>query len=85
MLVERCNYLIHTNSPKQNGKNLNKNDYINIGYMAGRFGVNLDGNVNQNYKPILREDGLLVNINSCTKDLLEKNLSNAGISFDVIA
>lgn len=84
MQVQRCSYLIHTNSEKQNGKKLNQTDLINVGYMAGRYGINLDGNVNQNYKPIQTENGLLINVNSCTTGLLEKNLKDAGIKFQAI-
>lgn len=84
MQVQRCGYLIHTNSNKQNGQKLNQDDLINIGYMAGRYGINLDGNVNQNFKPVQTQYGLLINVNSCTTDLLEKNLNEAGIKFNVI-
>lgn len=85
MQVERCSYLIHTNSPKRNGQNLNSNDMLNIGYMAGRYGINLDGNLKQDFRPVQTENGLLININSCTTDALEKNLNNAGIRFNAIA
>lgn len=85
MQVQRCDYLIYTNANKQNGQKLSQNDLISVGYMAGRYGINLDGNVNQNFKPVQTENGLLINVNSCTKDLLEKNLNNAGIKFQAIA
>jgi hypothetical protein len=85
MQVERCSYLIQTNIPKNNGQNLNLKDYMSIGYMAGRYGVNLDGKLNQEFKPIQTEKGLLININSCTKDVLESNLNKEGIKFSIIA
>lgn len=85
MKVERYNYLIHTNSPKNNGQQLNKQDYVNLGYMAGRYGINLEGNLNQNSRPIETDKGLIININSCTADLLEQNLNKAGIKFNMIA
>ena len=53
--------------------------------MAGRYGINLDGNLQQNHKPKFTDKGTIVNINSCTKDLFENNLNQAGIKFDVIA
>ncbi len=84
MKVERCNYLIDTNSKKENGQYLTSNDMLNIGYMAGRFGINLDGKINENNIPKETENGLLININSCTKDLFEDNLKKSGIKFDVI-
>ena len=85
MQVERCSYFLPTNSPKTNGENLSQEDFLNIGYMAGRFGINLDGNLEQNYKPQVSNDGLVLNINCCTADLFEKNLEEAGITFSVLA
>ncbi|MBR1753885.1 hypothetical protein IJ732_03530 [bacterium] len=85
MQVQRCEYLIQTNSNKKNGQKLNNSDYMNIGYMAGRYGINLDGNLNQNFKPVQTENGLLINVNTCTADLLEDNLNKAGIKFQAIA
>ena len=85
MLVERCSYLIQTNAPKKNGQSLNNTDMLNIGYMAGRYGINLDGNVHQEFKPVYTDKGLLININSCTTEALEDNLNKAGIKFNVIA
>ena len=37
---------------------LSQSDLINIGYMAGRFGVSLDGDLNKNYKPEVNEKGV---------------------------
>ena len=85
MKVERCNYLVKTNSPKANGQSLTAQDLINVGYMAGRFGINLDGNLNQNQRPQYTDKGTVININSCTQSLFEKNLEEAGIRFDAIA
>ena len=85
MQVERCKYSIPLNVPKKNGQKLDDKDLINIGYMSGRFGINLDNNPNQPNKPVFNEDKVIVDINSCTTGLFEKNLSQAGISFDVIA
>ena len=45
MQVERCGYFIPVNQVKSNGEKLSQEDLINIGYMAGRCGINLDGNV----------------------------------------
>ena len=85
MQVTRCNYLVATNSPKKNGENLSKNDLINVGYMAGRYGISLDGDLQRNTKPKQTDKGTIISINSCTKDLFEQNLNKAGIKFDVIA
>lgn len=85
MQVERCSYFVPTNYLKANGENLSKEDLLNIGYMAGRFGINLDGNLEQNYKPQISDEGVVLNINCCTSDLFEKNLEEAGITFSVLA
>lgn len=84
-MIQRCDYLVQTNTVKTNGQKPTSQDLINIGYMAGRYGINLDGNLQQNYKPKHTEKSTIVNINSCTKDLFENNLNSAGIKFDVIA
>lgn len=84
-MIQRCDYLIQTNSTKANGQKPTSQDLVNVGYMAGRYGINLDGNLQQNNKPKFTDKGTIVNINSCTKDLFENNLTKAGIKFDVIA
>ena len=53
--------------------------------MAGRFGVDLNGNPQANYSPVKTQDGVIININSCTSNLLENSLSQAGINFNRIA
>lgn len=85
MQVNRCKYIVRTNLPKTNGQYLNSIDLLNVGYMAGRFGVDLTGNPQVNYIPIQTQDGVIVNVNSCTAGLLESNLSQAGINFNRIA
>lgn len=85
MQVNRCGYLIGTNLPKNNGEKPSDKDLINVGYMAGRFGVSLDGDLSKNYKPVVCENGTYVNINSCTKSLFEEELNKAGIKFTAIA
>lgn len=85
MQVERCSYLVQTHTPKANGQKLTDRDMFNVGYMAGRYGINLDNNVNQEFKPVQTEKGLLININSCTSDAFENNLNKSGIKFNVLA
>jgi hypothetical protein len=85
MQVCRCDYFIPTNQVKNNGEKLSQTDLINIGYMAGRFGISLDGDLNKNYRPKIDEKGVTLNINCCTTELFEKNLADAGIKFNVIA
>lgn len=85
MQVGRCSYFVSTNQPKANGEKLSQSDLINIGYMAGRFGVSLDGDLNKNYKPEVNEKGITLNINCCTSELFEKNMKDAGIKFDVVS
>lgn len=84
-MIQRCDYLVQTNSVKANGQKPTSQDLINVGYMAGRYGINLDGDLQQNHRPKFTDKGTIVNINSCTKDLFENNLNKAGIKFDVIA
>ena len=85
MQVERCEYFIPMTQPKNNGENLSQKDLINIGYMAGRCGISLDGDLHKNYAPKFEEKGVVLNINSCTTDVFEQNLKNAGIKFNILA
>ncbi len=81
----RNSYIVKTNDLKTNNQPLNSEDYLNIGYMAGRFGINLTNNPNEQNPIKILPQGVLVNVNSCTSDLFEKDLSNSGIKFDRIA
>lgn len=85
MQVSRCQYLIYTNVPKQNGQPLNQKDLINVGYMAGRFGISLDGNLQRNEKPNVTDKGTFISVNCCTAPLLEQNLTQDGIKFNKLA
>lgn len=85
MQVARNKYVIFTNQPKQNGQKPNPQDLINVGYMAGRFGVSLDGNLQENKIPQITPNGTLIDINSCTSELLEKNLNQMGMKFNKLA
>ena len=85
MQVERCDYFIPMTQPKNNGENLSQKDLINIGYMAGRCGISLDGDLHKNYAPKFEEKGVVLNINSCTTDVFEQNLKNACIKFNILA
>ncbi len=85
MQVSRCQYIIFTNQAKQNGQPVDHKDLINIGYMAGRFGINLDGNLQENKKPEYTDKGTIIDVNSCTAPLLEENLKTDGIKFNKIA
>jgi len=85
MEVQRVNYMIRTNSPKKNGQKPSYEDVLKIGYMAGRYGISLDGNLQANHKPQQTQDGVKINVNSCTTSLLETNLNKMGIKFDRIA
>jgi hypothetical protein len=85
MSVMRCQYIIFTNQPKQNGQPLDQKDLINVGYMAGRFGISLDNNLTENKKPQYTDKGTIIDVNSCTAPLLEENLKSDGIKFNKIA
>ena len=75
-------YLVKTNEYKANNQPLNANDYLNIGYMAGRSGINLSNNPSEPNPLYHTNNGTIVNINSCTSNLFEQNLNQAGIKFD---
>lgn len=83
--VDRNSYIIRTNEPKTNNSSLNKDDYMQIGYMAGRFGVNLSGNPTEANPIVQTPQGTIVNINSCTSELFENTLKQTGIKFDRLA
>ena len=85
MQVERCSYFIPTNQTKTTGESLCQKDLINVGYLAGRCGINLDGNPQEANKPEFIQDGVKFNINCCTTDIFEQNLKDSGIKFDIIA
>ena len=83
--VPRYQYLVKTNEAKTNNQPLTFNDYMNVGYMAGRYGINLSDNPNESNPMQITPQGTVLNINSCTSDLFEKNLNNIGIKFDRLA
>ena len=82
--IPRYQYLIRSNDLKTNNQPLNNTDYLNIGYMAGRFGINLSNPNEANYM-CTDNRGTFVNINSCTASLFEDNLNKMGIRFNRIA
>lgn len=80
----RNTYVVKVNDLKKDNTYLNANDLVNVGYMAGRYGINLE-NPNES-NPIKYDDkGLKLDINSCTAELFEENLNKAGIKFDKLA
>lgn len=85
MQIERNTYFIPTTQTKKNGEKLSDRDLINIGYMAGRFGINLNNNPYEPNKPYYTGTGVLFDINSCTSGCFEKNLENLGINFNYLA
>lgn len=85
MQVNRVSYFVPTMQPKQNGEKLSNQDLINIGYMAGRYGINLNNNPCESNKPVYSTAGVLFDINSCTTDCFEENMKKAGIKFSCLA
>lgn len=83
-IPQRNQYLIKTSEKKAGNVPLNEDDFLNIGYMAGRFGLNLK-NPNEPNNIYKDEAGTYVKINSCCAHLFESNLKNAGIKFDRLA
>lgn len=85
MQIERNTYYIPTTQTKRNGEKLSDKDLINIGYMAGRFGINLNNNPKEPNKPYYTNSGVFFDINSCTSDRFEENLEKSGINFNFLA
>ena len=81
----RVQYVVKTNDLKVNNQPLTSADYLNVGYMAGRFGINLSNNPAEQNPMQFLPQGTLININSCTSDLFEKTLNDNGIKFDKLA
>ena len=84
-ICPRISYMVKTNNLKANNQPLNSTDYLNVGYMAGRFGINLSNNPQEQNPMQITPDGTIVNINSCTSDLFEKTLNESGILFNKLA
>lgn len=83
--IGRNTYIVKTNGPKSNNSPLTKQDYMQIGYMAGRYGINLSGNPYEQNPMLYTPQGTIININSCTSDLFEQTLSQSGITFNKLA
>ena len=81
----RNSYIVRTNDLKSDNQPLNSNDFLNVGYMAGRYGVNLSGNPYEENPMNITPDGTQVNINSCCAGQFEKTLNDTGIKFDRLA
>ncbi len=80
----RNQYFIKTSELKTNNTPLTYDDYMNIGYMSGRFGINLN-NPNESNNIYKDEKGTYVNINACCSELFESKLNQAGIKFNKFA
>ncbi|MBQ9244816.1 hypothetical protein IJ182_00945 [bacterium] len=80
----RYQYIVKTEEKKTNNKPLTNNDYLNVGFLAGRFGINLKNPNEPNY--VYKDNnGTYVNINSCCASLFEDTLKESGIKFDRLA
>ncbi len=80
----RYQYFVNTEGKKTNNKHLTNDDYLNLGFLAGRFGVNLQNPNEPNY--IYKDNtGTYVNINSCCAPLFEETLTQTGIKFNRLA
>lgn len=85
MQVNRVTYFVPTAQVKQNGQALTNKDLIELGYMAGRFGINLSNNPCEANMPTYSNDGVSFSINSCTADCFEENMQKSGIKFNCLA
>ena len=84
-VVPRYQYEVNTKAGKADGQPLNAKDYLELGYMAGRFGLNLNGKPGEINSMKKTEDGVRIDINSCAAMFFEKKLQKEGIKFDRIA
>ena len=80
----RYQYVVKTEENKSNNTPLNNTDYLNIGFLASRFGVNLQ-NPNEPNSIYKDNSGTYVNINSCCAPLFEDTLNKSGIKFNRLA
>ncbi len=85
MQVQRVEYYVPYQVTKRNGAYPTQDDLLYLGYMVGRYGVNLDGNPSVQYPPRKCPNGAIFNINSCTANAFERNLSSIGMGFNRIA
>lgn len=69
----------------QNNNEISRENLVKVGYLAGRCGVNLNGNPDTENLPKFDKNNLNVSINECTKDYFESNLNKIGIKFNEIA
>lgn len=83
--VPRVQYSININTPKSDSGALTNKDCLEIGYMAGRYGINLGTNPQEANQIKYNKDLITVDINACTSDLFEQNLKQAGIKFNRLA
>ena len=77
----RYEYQVLTEKKKANKEHLTKDDYLNVGFLAGRFGVNLQ-NPNEPGHIYKDKTGTYVKINSCCAPLFEETLNQSGIKFN---
>ena len=84
-VVPRSQYHVNTKEGKEDGQPLNADDYLELGYMAGRFGFNLGGKPNEITSMKKTDEGVLIDINSSASTLFEKKLQKEGIKFDRLA
>lgn len=82
--IGRNTYIVRTNGPKSNNTPLTIQDYMQVGYVAGRCGVNLSGNPYEQNPMQYTSQGTIVSINPCTSEYFEKTLIQSGINFDKI-
>jgi hypothetical protein len=82
--VPMTTYVVNT-SKKRSQAPLSNKDLIQVGYLAGRCGVNLDGDPNRINTPKIGQHNLLVDINDCTTEYFEQNLNQIGLKFDRMA
>ena len=85
MLVHRVEYFVPYQTKKLDGNYPNQDDLLYLGYMAGRYGINLVGSPSVQYPPKKVSNGAIFNINACTAETFEKNLSQIGMNFNRIA
>ncbi len=84
-VVPRTQYQVNTKAGKTDGQPLNADDYLELGFMAGRFGINLNGKPQEITAMKKNKEGVMIDINTCAAPIFEKKLNKEGILFNKLA
>ena len=78
-------YQVNTKEGKVDGQPLKADDYLELGYMAGRFGTNICTRPVGLSSMKKNEEGVMIDIDERASVLFENKLDKEGIRFNRIA